>query len=136
MWTQPRVSCTKCQVNFKKYRLTTNKTTICWIHNNCTIYIIAARFNNFQRKVFLGTLHVCSASKNAVLSILHFRFHANYFTLPWKIKKLADDQCSSSSITEGSMYRVKHNYVSIQLFTMGMDLPEIARLMEVSIYYF
>ena len=38
---------------------------------------------------------------------LHFRSHAEYFSLPWKIPEvIADDQ--SSSITKGSIYSIKH----------------------------
>ncbi len=44
---------------------------------------------------------------------------------------LADDQCSL--ITKDSIYHIKH--MSIQTFTMGMDWPDIASLMEVSIMF-
>ena len=47
------------------------------------------------------------------------------------LKKLADDQCPSR--TKGSIYSIKH--ISIQPFTMGVDWPEIERLMEVSICF-
>ena len=47
------------------------------------------------------------------------------------MKKLADDQCFSP--IKGSIYHIKHT--SIQPFTMGVDLPEIGCLMEVSIMF-
>ena len=45
------------------------------------------------------------------------------------MKKLADDQCSSTS--KGSIYHIK--YMSIQSFTIGVNWPGIGCLMEVSI---
>ncbi len=53
-------------------------------------------------------------------------FHPGRF-----MKKLADDQCFSP--IKGSIYHIKHT--SIQPFTMGVDLPEIGCLMEVSIMF-
>ncbi len=64
---------------------------------------------------------------------LHFRYHANYFLLPWySWKKLADDRCSS--ITKGSIYHIKHWY--IQPFTTAVDCSEIWWLMEVSTMFY
>ncbi len=42
---------------------------------------------------------------------VHFRSHAGYFLLPWKIpeKKLSDDQCSSK--TKENNYYSKHMYI-------------------------
>ena len=57
---------------------------------------------------------------------LHFRFHANYFLLPWKIP---EEKCSS--MTKGSNYHINHMY--IQPFTTIVDWPENWCLMEV--YY-
>ncbi len=64
---------------------------------------------------------------------LHFRFHANYFPLPWKIPE-GISRRSISSITKGSIYHIKHMY--IQHFAMGEDWPEIERLMEVSTMFY
>ncbi len=54
-----------------------------------------------------------------------------FFSLGRFLKKLADDQCSS--ITKGSIYHIKH--IDIQPFIMGVDWPEIGRLMEASIMF-
>ena len=59
----------------------------------------------------------------------HFRFHANYFLLAWKISEEVDDQWSS--ITKGSIYHIKHNYVYI--FYHSSELTRnLTFLMEVS----
>ena len=44
-----------------------------------------------------------------------------FFCLGKFLNKLADDQCSS--VAKGSIYHI--NYMLIQLFTMGVDRPEI-----------
>ncbi len=75
-------------------------------------------------------LMIAPLRKNTVSTLLHFRFYANYFLLPWKfLKKLTDNQCSS--ITKDSIYHImKHMY--IQPFTIVVDWPDIGCLMEVS----
>ena len=62
---------------------------------------------------------------------LHFRVHAEYFHLPWKLlKKLTDNQCSSI----GNIYYIKHMH--IQPFSMEVDWQEIWCLIEVSAMFY
>ncbi len=67
------------------------------------------------------------------MQYVHFRLHANYFLLPWKI-------CEESCIQSRFFNNLKAvatilNIMYIQPFTMGVDWPEIRRLMEVSIMF-
>ncbi len=48
------------------------------------------------------------------------------------MKTLADDQCSS--VAKDCIYHIKH--MSIQPFTIGVDLPEIGCLIEVSTMFY
>ena len=52
--------------------------------------------------------------------------HTTFFNLGRFFKKWADNQCSL--ITKGSNYYIKH--ISLHLITIGVDWPEIGRLME------
>ncbi len=69
-----------------------------------------------------------------VKQYVHFSLHANCFLLSWKIL----EEISRWSITKGSTNRIK--YMSIQSFTMAVDLPEIgcyqthSNSLKVSIY--
>ena len=65
------------------------------------------------------------------MQYLHFRFHANYFLLPWKIAEEISRQLCSR-ITKGSIYHIRRMY--IQPFTTKVVWPEIWCLMKV-IYY-
>ena len=60
---------------------------------------------------------------------LHFRFQITFFYLGRFLKKLADDQWSST--TKGSIYHTKHMYIQ-PLTTILVDWSEIGCLVEVS----
>ena len=61
---------------------------------------------------------------------LHFRFHANYFILPWKIP----EEISRRSMLFHNSKAVStiSNIMNIQHFTTVVDWPEIWCLMEIS----
>ncbi len=88
-----------------------------------------------QMMLFL-LLHLCAINKNAVcpIYIQTTLLHTNNFFLPREISEeilIGDNRCSS--ITKGGIYHIKYN--PYNLFTMGVDWPEIGPSMEVSIMF-
>ena len=73
-------------------------------------------------------MHVCPTKKKHSMCISKY-MQTTFFYLGKFLKKSTDDQCSPR--TKDSIYHIKH--MSIQPFTMGVDWPEIGRLVEVSI---
>ena len=71
------------------------------------------------------------------MQYVHFRWHTNYFLLPWKDISNHISRQSMLLISKGSTYHVRHYDVqlSIQPFTMEVDWPKIGCLMEVSIMF-
>ena len=112
--------------------------TIIWQHVSCfTTYncpprkntacanIKHSRYFQYQVSLFCPTMEKCSMCISDYMQ-------ATFFYLGKFLKKLADDQCSS--ISKSSIYYIKHRH--IQSFSMGVDLPEIGCLMEVSTMFY
>ena len=87
------------------------------IANPAFIIMIYSEYKKWMQRLVVQIS--ISAPPSKKLQYLHFRFHANYFLLPWRDswRNLADDQCSSIK-----QYLPYHTVV---------DWPEIGRLMEV-----
>ncbi len=84
--------------------------------------------NNMLLRTILILLHKVKTQ------YVHFRSHAEYILLPWKISEEIS-RWSMLFHTKGS-YLPYETHISIQPFTMGVDWSDIWCLMEVSTMFY
>ncbi len=112
-----------------------NRTTLVLCVNMRLLRTFTLRYDNgngLSNKLW-DKSHSINLTHTVKIQYLHFRLHANYFPLPWKIP---EDFLSKRSVFVNNLRHIYHiKHMSIQPFTMGMDWCENGRVMDVSIMF-